>query len=144
MGTDINGVVQERLVKAREGSPFRWRNLMEIEADRNYALFAALAGVRNYGNITPISEPRGLPEDFETINGDEVKLAYSGGKVWMGDHSYTWLTLEEMLDWDGWDQRMADGTLGEYCRTWRRWLDYLESKYSDGLYEVRVVIGFDS
>lgn len=142
MGTDINGVVQTRWVRNPAGQE-RWRSVMEIEDGRNYALFAALANVRNYGDITPISEPRGLPEDFET-DGDEVKLAYSGGKVWMGDHSYTWLTFEELLDWDGWDQEYSEGTLGEYCQVFRKWLEYLESKYSDGLYEVRLVIGFDS
>lgn len=142
MGADIHGVVQTRWARNPAGQE-RWRSVMEIEGGRNYALFAALANVRNYGDITPISEPRGLPEDFET-DGDEVKLAYSDGKVWMGDHSYTWLTLEELLDWDGWDQKLDDGTLEEYCRTFWRWLEYLESKYSDGLYEVRLVIGFDS
>ncbi|MDD5371684.1 MAG: hypothetical protein PHQ40_21595, partial [Anaerolineaceae bacterium] len=64
--------------------------------------------------VIPISEPRGLPEDF-TINKDgshpirsvdiidpwRRKYHEEGGplEIWMGDHSHSWLTGEEMLAW---------------------------------------------
>lgn len=63
--------------------------------DRNYALFAKLADVRNGygGTFTPIAQPRGVPEDasFEV-------------KEWMQDsdyHSASYLTLAELqaADW---------------------------------------------
>ena len=41
--------------------------LKSIYRNRNYNLFAMLAGVRNYSNITPIAEPRGIPHDVHHI-----------------------------------------------------------------------------
>ena len=35
----------------------------EIYKGRQYFLFALLADVRNYNGVTPMSEPRGIPED---------------------------------------------------------------------------------
>jgi hypothetical protein len=58
---------------------------------RNYDLFAALADVRNYGNIIPIDEPRGLPDDISDIVKKEAE-------IWHGDgHSYSWLTAKEIF-----------------------------------------------
>lgn len=57
MGCDIHAFVeycwpnQERVY---------WRSLSrELRLDRDYDMFAHMAGVRNYTNVTPISEPRG-------------------------------------------------------------------------------------
>ena len=41
--------------------------IVPIFDDRNYALFATLADVRNYEYIKPVSEPRGLPDDIHYI-----------------------------------------------------------------------------
>lgn len=59
-------------------------------SDRNYELFAALAGVRNSGHIIPLFAPRGLPEDVATKNDPDGE----GG--WFGDHSHSWVTLDEL------------------------------------------------
>ena len=94
---------------------------------RDYRLFAALAGVRNYDGVPPISEPRGLPEDADpaTLDSD------------VGDHSQSWLTLAELeplkdsekYGFNAWDwRRQALNTLG--------WL-------GDPA-DVRFVFGFDS
>lgn len=69
--------------------------------DRNYCLFAILAGVRN-GNgreVTPIAEPKGLPDDMSDKLNNESKdwLEYDG-------HSFSWFTLKELLDFD-WDKK---------------------------------------
>ena len=59
---------------------------------RNYELFGVLAGVRDisYGTI---SEPKGLPED---ISPKTKELA----DEWKGDaHSYSYLTMRELLRW---------------------------------------------
>lgn len=41
-----------------------WHHYREQSVSRNYALFAKMAGVRNYGlTVTPIDEPRGIPDD---------------------------------------------------------------------------------
>ena len=62
--------------------------------------------MRNEYNIRPISEPRGIPAD---INYDPSNTHDSNDERLpdvpdLGDHSFSWLTLRELLDWDGWDQ----------------------------------------
>ncbi len=60
---------------------------------RDYHLFAQLAGVRNYGNLAPITEPKGLPDDVSTF----IKETYE----YDGDdaHSCSWLTAKEIKDY---------------------------------------------
>lgn len=101
MGTDIHGVFQRRAGN-------QWHDIPSLyEQDRHYQLFAVLAGVRNgYGfagvptgeAVTPISEPRGLPIDFP-VDDDSHHEAGKLLEIWMGDHSYSWLTGAEMLAW---------------------------------------------
>jgi hypothetical protein len=114
LGTDIHGVLESRY---RDDSP--WYFDGEIESGRNYRVFAALAGVRNgagfagvktHEPITPIAEPRGWPEDF-----DEKRTALrlndyrdDEEELWLGDHSFSWLSLDEILNWDGWDQPLNE------------------------------------
>lgn len=58
---------------------------------RNYALFATLANVRNYGNTDYISEPKDLPDDAS-------EFVKSEWETWEFDgHSASWLTLQELL-----------------------------------------------
>lgn len=64
-----------------------------IYDSRNYALFATLANVRNYGNTEYIDEPRGLPEDMT----DYVRLEWDDTWYWDG-HSCSYLTLQELID----------------------------------------------
>ncbi len=41
-----------------------WNSLLQEEVDsRNYNLYAKMAGVRNYCETTPVSPPRGFPDD---------------------------------------------------------------------------------
>lgn len=77
---------------------------------RNYILFSVLAGVRNgYGfagvkttnPLTPIAEPRGLPADVTVDECGETP-----DKLWLGDHSHSWLTLREIVAYD-WDQTIT-------------------------------------
>ena len=66
---------------------------------RNYNLFGILAGVRQgtWGdNIPPIAESRDIPEDSPLFNSTDYKDYY------LGDHSYSFVTLRELLDYD-WD-----------------------------------------
>lgn len=67
--------------------------IVPIFDDRNYALFATLADVRNYGYIKPISEPRGLPDDIHYIT---KELADSWGN---DGHSHSYYTLKELMDY---------------------------------------------
>jgi hypothetical protein len=58
--------------------------------DRDYTLFAYLAGVRNYSEQEPISEPRGLPKDVSS------KVAALSEDYGIDGHSHTWLSLSEI------------------------------------------------
>ena len=137
MGCDIHGRVQVKRWKGQE----KWSDFGEIPRGRNYALFGNLAGVRAYyvDGLKTISEPRGYPSDFTFDENDDHEIHHFSATdvpctqlYWMGDHSHSWLSLDEMLAWDGWDER-AD--------VWLKFLAYL--KASDFV-EVRVVFGFDS
>ncbi len=96
MGTDIHMLVQT----SRRQAGWRTRADCEGYSDRCYTVFAALADVRNgYGSagsdrcdpIMPIHPQRGLPDDGSLDGGEDL-----------GDHSYTYLGLDEILayDWD--------------------------------------------
>lgn len=119
MGTDIHGVFQKWDGK-------RWVDIpSKYQGHRHYQLFAVLAGVRNGVGfagcptgeaIKPIAEPRGYPEGF-AVQDDmhpvdnvdkmtawrrECHEKYEKDKpleIFMGDHSHSWLTGEEMLKW---------------------------------------------
>ncbi len=98
MGTDIHGVFQRY-----DESKKRWENIdSTYDERRHYLLFAVLADVRNGvgfagietgEEVDPIDEPRGLPDDFEYAFDDESDDAD------LGDHSFSWLSGDEMLAW---------------------------------------------
>ena len=119
MGTDIHGVFQRHNTETNT-----WEDIpSNYEQGRHYQLFAVLAGVRNgtgFGGVktgdavTPIAKPRGFPDGFEVDEDDAHPLAtldhmdprrreWHGEdeelEVWMGDHSFSWLSGEEMLSW---------------------------------------------
>lgn len=63
MGCDIHCYVEYRTKPPHDGVK-QWSSFGgNINPGRHYPMFAALAGVRNYDEVTPISEPRGVPED---------------------------------------------------------------------------------
>lgn len=110
MGTDIHGRLQAKSYNSND-----WIDCGEIENDRNYCVFSMLADVRNglgfagaktYEPLIPISKPRGFPGDFNIV-GDCVIIESWERKnfaYWMGDHSFSWLTVDEILAWDGWSK----------------------------------------
>lgn len=119
MGTDIHGVFQKR-------TPEGWKDIpSEYTQDRHYMLFAWLGNVRNgtgfagvptHDPIKPLSDGRGYPDDFEVDDDDYhpntemgnidprrrkwVDLDDEDGhglNIWMGDHSHSWVTGDEVL-----------------------------------------------
>lgn len=119
MGTDIHGVFQRYDQQAG-----LWEDVpSEYEQQRHYQLFAVLADVRNgvgFAGVTtgeavaPIAAPRGLPADFlcdteychKATNVDTLsplqrryRQPEDPLEVWLGDHSYSWLTGDELLTW---------------------------------------------
>lgn len=94
MGTDIHAVFVRNTETGYEFIESKW------EQHRCYRLFAWLANVRNgfgfagvytHEPIEPISNPRGFPQGF---NVDEYE-DHTGN--WLGDHSFSHLTLDEIL-----------------------------------------------
>jgi len=93
-----------------------------IYGDRNYSLFAALANIRNgsgfagcdTGDCIPvISEPRGIPDDACK----EIKQEWKE----YGEHTPSWLTLREILEWD-WDFKQTKrGYMSK--ETYKEWKD---------------------
>ena len=72
-----------------EGSaPFDWRS---------YGMFGFLADVRNYSDVPPISEQRGMPDDASAEAKD--------GSDWC--HSHSWLSVAELAAFD-YDQPVED------------------------------------
>ncbi len=66
--------------------------------DRDYTVFSVLANVRNDGNVKPIAEPRGLPDDM--VPERECDDEEEGSPDDHGDHSFSWLGLSELLAYD--------------------------------------------
>lgn len=62
MGCDIHLYIEHK----NTGDASSWWNFgSQFRLDRDYGLFARMAGVRNYGDeIKPIAELRGLPSDI--------------------------------------------------------------------------------
>ena len=90
-----------------------------IYHDRNYQLFAMLADVRNGvgfagiktgERLNPITPERGIPVDYA----DNAKATYEDAlgiaalsednMSWLGEHSFSWLKYEELIDPGYWDQ----------------------------------------
>jgi hypothetical protein len=126
MGTDIHGVFQKRDggqwvdVEHNYEMDRHYQLFAVLAGVRNGRGFA---GVPTGEAVNPIVEPRGYPEDFsaETIADEEeydredmhpiASLAHMDKRrakyhtdeepaaIWMGDHSHSWLSGEEMLAW---------------------------------------------
>ena len=104
MGTDIHAFAERRgpagwepcyeSGETTEGEPFFLR--FYCGQERNYELFAILAGVRRLTNdgFQPIAPCKGLPDD---LSPPVREAAESPDGLW--GHNYTWLTLQELLDY---------------------------------------------
>lgn len=107
----------------------------EFLSDRNYRVFAFLANVRNGEGVDEISEPRGLPKGYVSDENNE--------DWYMGDHSYSWLSVQELVDFE-YDQIAVEGQtykqfLSDYGCDFFAQLDRLQMSGAD-----RIVFGFDS
>lgn len=123
--------------------------------DRNYALFATLADVRNSGpresmlrlfdtgwhevfndKIDPIEAPRGIPEGASDAF---ERMASEWG---VDGHSHSWFTLQELLvfDWDevsgtrrAYVRPRQPGDIGRFATVddWARGVERLFERYGD-------------
>ena len=149
MGCDIHVCIEKRVdgVWQFVGSD-AWDNNPDREhwdIWRDYDLFAILGGVRNgFGvagirtgsGFTPIAIGRGLPADRDPRTEP------------LGDHSDSWVTLRELIDFD-WSQTTLHAgaeTPKTYRECVRYWLDdYIPKLHAVGEPDdVRLVFNFDS
>jgi hypothetical protein len=90
MGTDISCFAERRTEQGWEPLSLDFY----CGEERNYALFAILAGVQRLTNsgFEPIVPPRGFPADSPTVG------RHAGTPESYSSHNATWLTLKELQD----------------------------------------------
>lgn len=102
MGCDIHTTAERKTEAGYEpitnieftngSAPFDWRD---------YGMFGLLAGVRNYSDIKPLSELKGIPKDVSR----DVREEYDD---WgMDAHSASWLYIDELVEFK-YDEQMED------------------------------------
>lgn len=129
MGCDIHMVAEVK----KNGKWVPYPNIWP--GGRSYTLFGILAGVRD-PYPEPLQEERGIPEDSNVRRNSWGDPEIDG--VWLGDHSYGWLSLGELLDYK---------PRTEEEKTAWEWFDtevITELKLLGGPNNVRIVFGFDS
>ena len=149
MGCDIHTQAERRVdgkwTRIPDLVPFDWRS---------YGMFGFLANVRNHFDVPPIAEQRGLPDDAD----------YAEGSRWLGDHSFSWLSVDELLAFN-YDQTVEDrrvtreirpGLISGGCTSepsggkMTTYREFLGKAFFDDLEKLkaagaeRVVFGFDS
>ena len=86
----------------------QWEHKGHPDIGRNYPLFALLANVRNNGNTTPISEPRGLPNDASVLT------KFISDKYGSDGHSHSYIVSNEMVQLEEFiKDQIEDGWFGE-------------------------------
>ncbi len=88
--------------------------------DRNYSLFAVLAGVRNYAELNTIAEPRGLPCDATTEVRTQADYDGSDG------HTHSYFTVAELMAFD-WTQTVKEDGWVDALTFWK-WTRYGEKE----------------
>lgn len=97
MGCDIHCYLEYREHNGKWDNDHVYTNkrgefeLLPVYYERDYELFAILAGVRS-DEIKPIVEPRGIPEDIN----EEIKKIYDNWGI--NAHTPSWYTLKELLN----------------------------------------------
>lgn len=139
MGCDIHVVAE-----VRSGDKWSLSDI-EIPHGRDYNSFAILANVRNgYGfagcdtgdELQFISLPRGLPVDLSFELNDKLQNEKETDFFWLGDHSFSWVTLQEMLDYPYAGEIVTRGLVtaeqakkykltGEAPKTWCGWTNII-------------------
>jgi hypothetical protein len=93
----------------------QWAHYNHPDISRNYRLFNKLAGVRSYTDeITPISNPRGLPADCSATTRLDRSRWDSDG------HSDSWISAAEIAELERWS-RDDMGWVGALGRGW--WME---------------------
>jgi hypothetical protein len=123
----------------------QWHHYTLCRLKRNYQLFARMADVRNNWGITPITPPKGLPDD-------PTFLTQFDASRWGTDgHSHSWLSSKEVEELETWfneqEEKWGD-SLSEQCgwlfgNSFQGFHKYPEDK-PEGLEDFRWVFWFDN
>ena len=105
-----------------------------VREERWYALYAAMAGVRNYTDAVPVAQPRGLPEDVS----DESRDFHHDHS----DHNLTWLSPDEFSKAVALASKDTIQGPGKIWSAVERTLKTLSEIY--GPDNVRLIVGFDN
>ena len=147
MGCDIHMITQAKLADGQ------WHTIeIDTYGHRNYEVFGALSGVRSGRQV--IAHPKGLPEDFKYTVRKEggVYVKFGRQNFFLGEHSFNWLTVKELLSYD-WSPvvPLDDDQIDERVDYWDggfreiviNHLIYLE-RFQFDKEHIRIVFGFDS
>jgi hypothetical protein len=129
MGTDIHMIVQ----KSTKGI---WKTIGAPELGRSYTLFGILAGVRGEAQLA-ICRPKGLPVDLKHYL-DTADPSVSIGKLWLGEHNFSWFYLNDLLKYyiKNWRDEIIRDTMDILLDELKKIITH-KGKY-------RIVFGFDS
>jgi hypothetical protein len=145
MGADIHAHVEIKV----DGE---WHYYGQLMIDRDYALFAKMAGVRNtYNKIQPMFPLRGLPEDISF-------LTSLHRQDWGVDgHSDSWISSDEYQELSKWYREEYEGRItsihGIQRESWPvlylfgnsfRYFKKFKEDYPDFVEDFRVVFWFDN
>jgi hypothetical protein len=137
VGTDIHLHIEVKI----EGV---WHHYSHPSLRRNYRCFAKLADVRNSGDITPIAQPRGMPEDATALTKLMCENRGEDG------HSHSWLSAEEISEFYVWYEELNLEWPDNYVESWlHTYLDNNGFDYTrwdckpDWLEDLRFVFWFD-
>lgn len=86
---------------------------INILGTRNYRMFAAVADVRNRGEIEPLFDRRGLPDDASAAARSIIE---DDGDL----HSLTYFTLQELID-APWDKECCKFHYGLFATQYQEW-----------------------
>lgn len=109
----------------------QWHHYAQLYIGRDYTLFGLMAGVRNT-NVTPISQPKGIPDDITVI----TRISLNDWSV--DGHTHSYLNGEEI-------RKLATLHLMEdfgYFFDWD-WSDWLRHKSTE-VEDIRFVFWFDN
>lgn len=142
MGCDIHSYAEKKVEgkweTVRELRPFDWRS---------YGMYGFLADVRNYSDVPPIAERRGIPPDTSAY----VKEEYEG---WSSDaHSASWLSVNELASFR-YDSEVEDcrvtiqrsanhfdggGTCKRGTGTKTTWREFLGKQFFEDLEKLKAI-----
>lgn len=157
MGTDIHLWVEykddeDKWVEPDREMAERYEFTLSYSA-RCYQIFAILANVRNTFDIIPISDLRGVPEDYKELEGykeylEKVKKGHwSWGIVDTGTKfdacSYHTLTQLKEYDWDSVERQVTWIKDEEFYKHFIPALEKLAHMHG-GSDNVRILFSFDS